>query len=175
VFFVESEEKIAICPNCGNPLIYHSRIIRSLLDISGTKKRYSLRVLKCENEACPTTYHRELPDSIIPYKRYDAQSIQDAIEGENTIVAADESTIYRWRKWFETNSMYMKMALLGVLAMLQYKDGTSSLSIEKHKTENQVEDIKIILSLEERWLGAIVRILVNSSRWIFNRSAFLSG
>jgi hypothetical protein len=175
VFFIESEEELAICPNCGRSLVYHSRVVRSLKDITGTEKLYSIRVLRCIDKACPTTYHRELPDTIIPYKRYDAESVEDAIEREGITVAADESTIYRWRKWFAMHAMYMMMALLSVSAVIGDKEKTSSLTIEKQELDKPIETLKGMMARKKNWLSGVVRIMVNSSRWIFNRSAFLSG
>lgn len=175
MFFIKSEEEISICPDCGEPLDYHSRVIRPLRDITGKEELYNIRVLKCVNKACPSKYHRELPDIIVPYKRYSAESIENAIGQDETIVAADESTIYRWRKWFNTNATYITMALLGVLITIAGNKETSSLNIEKQRIDAPVEWIKTTTGRTVRWLSEIVRILVNSSRWIVNRSAFLSG
>jgi Domain of unknown function (DUF6431) len=45
----------------------------------------------------------ELPDLMIPYKRYAADVIEETIfQTAHLTVAADESTIYGWRKWFST-------------------------------------------------------------------------
>jgi len=177
VFFIESEEEFALCPVCGGFLNYHSRVIRPLLDITSTENRYSIRILKCVNKTCPSTYHRELPDIIVPYKRYDTESIEEAITHGNKeiVVAVDQSTIYRWRKWFEKNAVYIMMALLSVSAGMENDAESSSLVIEREKANTAIERIKLTVGREIKWLNEAVRILVNSSKWIFNRSAYLSG
>jgi len=177
VFFVNSEEEFAICPNCGKLLMYHSRVTRPLKNYRGKKRVYSIRVLKCVNESCPTTYHRELPDIIIPYKRFDAKTIEDALSQRKPIieVAAEESTIWRWRKWFKLNAINIVMALISVLAIINGDVETSSLAIQKQDIKTSIETIKKIVARKKKWLNETVRILVNSSKWTFNRSAFLSG
>jgi hypothetical protein len=168
VFFIESEEESALCPNCGDPLKYHSWTNRSLKDITGTKSIFKIRVLKCLNPACPTTYHRELPDIITPYRRYDTESIEKAIETDNSriTVAADQSTIYRWRKWFALSAVYIIMALISVSAATGNNTETSSLVTQRQPPNKPTETIKEILSRKVKWLNETVRILVNSSKWI---------
>jgi len=175
VFFIESEEEFALCPNCGSVLEYHSRVIRGLTDKTGEKSTYSIRVLKCVNQACPTTYHRELPDIIIPYQRYDAESIEEAISQSDAdiTVAADQSTIYRWRRWFSSKATHIIMALLSVTAVIECNADSSSLVIKDQ--DKPIGAIKGIVGRETNWMSETVRILLNSSKWIFNRSAFLTG
>ena len=170
MFFIKSEEEFALCPNCGNRLLYHCRVIRTLTDKESNKSHYSIRVLKCDNKACPTTYHRELPNTIVPYKRFDAESIEEAIslERSDIAVSADESTIWRWRKWFKVSAVYIMMALVSVAATVDVE--TSSLI----NSNNNIEQIKEIVGQKVNWLKETVRILVNSSKWV-NRSAFLTG
>ena len=177
MFFIKSEEEFALCPVCGGLLNYHCRVIRPLLDITSTENRYSIRILKCVNKTCPSTYHRELPDIIVPYKRYDTESIEEAITHGNKeiVVAVDQSTIYRWRKWFDKNAVYIMMALLSVSAGMGNDAESSSLVIEREKANTAIERIKLTVGREIKWLNEAVRILVNSSKWIVNRSAYLSG
>ena len=173
VFFVDSEEEFALCPHCNSFLEYHCRIIRPLRDSSGAKNLYNIRVMKCCDESCPTNFHRELPNIIIPYKRYSAESIEEVIEHRRSeiTVAADESTIWRWRKWFKSSAVYIMMALFSVAAVNGESTNISSLEIQ----EKPIETIKRILARKIKWLNEAVKILVNSSKWVFNRSAFLSG
>ena len=45
--------------------------------------------------------HHELPDLLIPYKQYDRESIEAVVTStEKLTIAADESTIRRWKHWF---------------------------------------------------------------------------
>jgi len=178
VFFIKSKEKTAICPNCGGELKYHSTVTRPLNEITEEKKTYGIRVLKCTNKACPKKYHRELPDIMIPYKRYDAASIEEAITNRNrykVTIRADESTIWRWRNWFKTNAWQMIMALLSVLIAINGNAETSSLETQKQTVCSPIEKLQAILGRRAKWLSETARILVNFSKWVFNRSAFLPG
>ena len=177
MFFVESEEEFAICPNCGEILSFHSRIIRNLISKSGEKKRYNIRVLKCCNLSCPRTYHRELPDFIIAYRRFEAEAIAESISQKNAdiTVSAEQSTIYRWRQWFNRSATYIIMALLSVQATIENKTISSSLKIQEKTPHMLITEIKKIVSRSDGWLSECFRLLVNSSKWVINRSAFLSG
>jgi hypothetical protein len=176
-FYVESEEGFALCPSCVGLLQFHSWVKRTLRDITGRKSIYVIRVLKCENDACPTTYHRELPDIIVPYKRYDAQTIETAIADGNSCMleGPDESTIARWRNWFAANAANIIMALLSVAAAIEDDAEASSLAVQKQAIGNPIEAIKRIVGRKTKWLGETARILVNSSKWNFNRSAYMPG
>jgi hypothetical protein len=67
------------------------------------------------------------------------------------------------------------MALLSVAAVIENNAEFSSLEIRNQNTNNPIKKIKALVAREERWLSETVRILVNSAKWSFNRSAFLSG
>jgi len=57
-----------------------------------------IRRLRCK---CGKIHH-ELPDILVPYKRYEAACIEKVVsepKGSATI-ALDESTICRWKAWF---------------------------------------------------------------------------
>jgi predicted RNA-binding Zn-ribbon protein involved in translation (DUF1610 family) len=176
VFFIESEGEFALCPNCGDSLIYHSWVSRPLKDLTGAISIYIIRVLKCTNTACPKTYHRELPDIITPYKRYSTESIEEVLDLDDSriTIAVDQLTIYRWRKWFALHAEYIMMALLSVSATIENNTETSSLVIQEHNSNKPREKIKEIVSRKVKWLNETVRILVNSSKWSFNRSAFFA-
>jgi hypothetical protein len=177
VFLVYSEEEFALCPKCGCILKFHRRKHRFLKDNAGKKHTYSIRIMKCNNKACPTKYHRELPDIIIPYKRFDAESIEEAIDQDKSSVkvVTDESTIRRWRVWFNSIEVYIMMALLSMTVVIEDNAKSSPLEIEKQNSSNPLATIKRIVQREVKWLNDVVRLLVNSSKWVVNRSAFLSG
>jgi hypothetical protein len=177
VFFIYSEEEFALCPMCGKHLLYHSWVKRKLTDIFDIKNIYNIRVMKCNNEACTQTYHRELPDIIIPYRRYDANSIETAIEHDKSgiLIAPDESTIKRWQAWFKISMIQIMMALISVAVGIEEDAETSSLATQKRTSTTPLEAIKEIVGRKVRWLNEATRILVNFAKWNFNRSAFLSG
>ena len=99
MFFVRSTE-FSICPCCEKPLekVSGSRP-RVWYRSSGERDRLIIRRLYCEG--CEQIHH-ELPDVLIPYKHYGAESIEPVIDNADPVdVAADDSTLYRWREWFE--------------------------------------------------------------------------
>jgi hypothetical protein len=177
VLFIYSKEDIALCPNCGETLVFHSRVIRSSKTISGEKNLYSICVLECENGACPTKYHRELPDIITPYKRYDTNTIEIAITDSNSnlLEAPDDSTIKRWREWFKSNVIYIVMALQSLRAVIGDNTEIPPVEIQGQGFKYPIETIKNIVKRTTKWLNETVRLLVNSSKWPFNRSVFLPG
>jgi hypothetical protein len=119
-----------------------------------------------------------LPDNIIPYRRYNTESIEEAInksEYSDITVAAEQSTIWRWREWFKMNAIKIMMALLSVAAVIKNNTETFLLRDSNQNSDNPIRKIKVILGRKEKWLNETVHILVNSSKWSFNRSAFLTG
>ena len=114
---------------------------------------------------------------IIPYKRFDAESFEEALnqDGTLTTIAAEESTIWRWRKWFALNAVNIMMALISVAAVIGDNVKSSALAIKKQNSNKPMETIKKILARQVYWLNETVRLLVNFSKWKFNHSAFLSG
>ena len=82
---------------CLGTLHVDKSVIRQRRRPSGEVHRLILRQFQCDQ--C-RRYHRELPDILVPYKRYDAESIEAGLEDDPaTPVAADDSTLARWRQW----------------------------------------------------------------------------
>ena len=80
----------------------------------GERATLIIRRLYCER--CRSIHH-ELPDLFVPYRRYDASSIEGVVaEKDQNIVAADESTIARWRSWFLAWSVYAVRCLAAIAA-----------------------------------------------------------
>jgi len=95
--------------------------------------------------------HHELPDIVIPYKRYSAETIERIISGRRTGVGCEESTIQRIRAWWNACRVYFER----VMASLREK-----LGVEFSLTPAPRE---------------IVRAVANAHMWVHTRSAFLSG
>ncbi|WP_252183451.1 DUF6431 domain-containing protein [Rossellomorea vietnamensis] len=86
---------------------------RKLKDERGMARTFIIRRLRCQQ--CNKIHH-ELPDLMIPYKRYAADVIEETIfQTAHLTVAADESTIYGWRKWFSTLIDYWLFILQSLL------------------------------------------------------------
>jgi len=87
------------CPNCGGDLKYYDNVQRIVRTKGRKTKRLKIRRLRCYS--CGSL-HRELPDSIFPYKQYEAEVINGVLEGfitADTIGYEDypsEMTMFRW-------------------------------------------------------------------------------
>ena len=87
-FLVDSNED-HICPICNAPLTLRDHKKRVWKKERGEKRWVIIRRFCCTNKDC-NRLHNELPDFLIPYKHYEAQLIEDVIEGTVT-----ESFCYR--------------------------------------------------------------------------------
>jgi hypothetical protein len=109
--------------------------------------------------------HTELPDIIQPYKHYDSQTIQCVLDGndESTQCAADNSTIYRWKKEYSKSEPDISQRLASVHA--QQSDAIIPIA--------QVSDISNKIRREnERWLAFVMMLLINGGHKIRTRFAF---
>lgn len=66
----------SLCPICGGALKVHGTCTRKVR-YGDCIHKYHLRVLKCQ---CCGKTHRELPDSLIPYKRYGVEAFCEIAE-----------------------------------------------------------------------------------------------
>jgi hypothetical protein len=88
-----------VCPNCGGELKHYDSVKRVVKGRRGVKKQVKLRRLKCSE--C-SKLHRELPESILPYKHYESEVIKGVREGlitPETIGFEDypcSMTMFRW-------------------------------------------------------------------------------
>jgi hypothetical protein len=96
VFFVTSREKHN-CPDCGGKLSGHGKDNRHIKNEHGEKEWYQISRTKCQG--CKRT-HSMLPDFMLPYKHYQADIIESVIDEVDPFFAIEESTIYRWKKWY---------------------------------------------------------------------------
>lgn len=81
--------------------------MRNVIDVDGNERCYLVRRLKCP--VCNRIHH-ELPNFIVPYKRYCVQVIEAAIEGKSIDLPCYDNTIANFKRWFE--SIVDKMTLL---------------------------------------------------------------
>ena len=127
----------------------------------------NIRRLKCSQ--CPRVHH-ELPDILIPYKRYDRNSIEAAIAGDSRVaVAADQSTLYRWRTWLYELLTY----LLGCLEAISIRIGKLAVE-EAILPKSALQKLWHYVGNADGWLARIVQTVANQNLWVQTRSAFLS-
>lgn len=92
-------DDISICPGCGGLLKYYDSVKR----ITRTKNR-GTKIIKIRRLRCCScgAIHREIPETIFPYKQYEAEVILGVLEGfisPDTIGFEDypcETTMNRW-------------------------------------------------------------------------------
>jgi len=167
VFFVRSAES-SHCPCCGNSLEASGSRRRVWYRNSGNREKLIIRRLYCER--CHKTHH-ELPDVLIPYKRYGVESIEQVVDNQTVDVPADDSTLWRWYKWFKEWGIYAIGCLISIAKRfsldlpVEDMSGPPRTVLQKfghHQTETG------------GWLSKVVRPIVNVHLWLHTRSAFLS-
>ncbi len=161
---VKSEEE-SICPVClGEILNVIGSRNRSALESNGEKLTIVIRRLRCIT--CKKIHH-ELPDFLVPYKRYLGECIEAIIEGEHEQIACESSTIYRLRRWFEAIKVHIKGSLASVAAR-------NKVDIRMAADGSTLNMIKVYVSKEPGWLSRAVRIVVNTNNWVHTRNAFMT-
>ena len=88
-YYIETKESNA-CPDCNEKMKVRDSRKRIILDECGEKYIFSLRRFQCST--CKSI-HLELPDCIIPRKRYQKTNPQSE---KCDYYIMDQSTIYRW-------------------------------------------------------------------------------
>lgn len=128
-----------------------------------------IRRLRCSQ--CRRIHH-ELPDMLVPYKRYIGKSIEAALQKDPGLSApADESTLQRWRGWFQEYAGY----LVGCLTALGARYGIASVEGPSNLPESALQRIWRHVGEAPGWLARIVRPVANANLWPQTRLAFLSG
>nr|WP_175578001.1 DUF6431 domain-containing protein [Brevibacillus massiliensis] len=111
-FFVRCEEVVP-CPCCGGKLVVIGSRQRKVAGEDGQRRLLVIRRLRCSQ--CRKIHH-ELPDCIIPYKRYESECIEHVVSKsqEPSVAGAEDATLRRWKRWFREQAVY----LLGCLASI---------------------------------------------------------
>src|SRR5690606_35509664 len=157
------------CPCCGGRLKIIGSRNRKAIERSGEVKVYNIRRMRCVS--CDRIHH-ELPDFLVPYKRYESECIEAVLTNPSQHdVAADESTIYRWFDWYRYYADYWLGCLVSI--MIRTKEKTP-LNFMSENSKSAPLKIGHLVGDAPRWLDRIVRPIVNMNLWIHTRSAFLS-
>lgn len=168
VFFVRSGEQ-NLCPCCGGRFKVIGSRKRKYINGIGEKVVLVIRRLQCSH--CSKVHH-ELPDILTPYKRYGSESIEAVVSGESELtVAADESTINRWKHWFQEISNYLASVLVSIAIRYCLK----SVEGESNLPQSPLQRIWQLVGNAPHWLARTVRSVVNANYWVHTRSALLSG
>lgn len=166
-FFVRSSEQ-NVCPACNGKLQVIGSRQRKLIKSTGEKIILVIRRLRCDE--CKSIHH-ELPDKLIPYTRYDRDSIEAVVTNDAPLaVAADESTISRWRTWFEELTNHF----IGCFVSICIRYGQKAVEEPSCLPQSGLQRVMHYVGDAPGWLARVVRPLANTNLWIHTRSAFLS-
>jgi hypothetical protein len=170
VFFVRSAEVVP-CPCCGEAL-----------EVIGSRKRIckqsgcddiwlNIRRMRCVSKSCGKIHH-ELPDILVPYKRYATEHIEQVISTSTPIdVAVDEATLYRWRCWFRSWRAYA----IGCLESIRIRFSLGHpVQVLSGPAQSALQSIGHYVGEAPGWLSQVVRSIANAHLWLHTRSAFLS-
>ena len=163
ICYVKSEED-SICPVCGN----------SELEVIGSRKRgvrqgdgettiLVIRRLRCRN--CRRIHH-ELPDILVPYKRYASAAIEAILDDNATEICCENSSISRIKSWFAEVSEYIAGCLPAIAARLGLK-----IKLRSGPARQRIKDL---VGQAAGWMARTVRTMVNTNNWLHTRSAFMS-
>lgn len=97
LFSIQSGEIYPSCPVCGEEMHPYGRRQRIGLLADGRKVFLFIRRLWCPR--CKRIHH-ELPDFLLPYKHFIMACIKKVFRKQGGTVCCENSTIYRWRRWF---------------------------------------------------------------------------
>lgn len=139
----------SLCPICGGALKVHGTCTRKVR-YGDCIHKYHLRVLKCQ---CCGKTHRELPDSLIPYKRYGVEAFCEIAESTEARHTCETSTWLRIRSWLAWFICYAQNIATGLIA-------ANLLPMTFHPG----------YTLRQQTVH-FVRLVANSGNWIQHRSA----
>lgn len=129
-----------------------------------------IRRLKCQNPRCARIHH-ELPDTVVPYRRHCAETIEVIIDQKGfEATPMEDLGIQRVREWFEARKDSIYGELLGLAALL----GTGFAEEPSVRPKSVLERIHFLFKDRPGWLSHAVRILVNHCRWPHTRSELTS-
>lgn len=125
----------------------------------GDRIQLVIRRLQCER--CGKIHH-ELPDLLVPYKRYDAASIEGAVaEPPQSDSAAEESTLARWRSWFAVWAVYAAGCLQAIALRFHLPVRPAS-----RPDRCACRTLGRYVGEAAGWLSRVVRPLANQQLWV---------
>ncbi len=155
VFFVTCAEPVK-CPGCNGSLVVIGSRNRTMLDDDRNPVVFRIRRLHCK--PCGRIHH-ELPDRLVPFKRYGSSVIEGVLdEPDRAVVAAESSTIVRWLSWFESVASHW----IAVLASLA---SNLAVMLSSNSSQTAHERIGQVVGVRVGWLARIVRPVANSNVW----------
>lgn|SRR5690606_16537427 len=156
-------------PCCGEEMRVIGSRKRKVTSGDGDSRVLVIRRMRCRQ--CHKIHH-ELPDCVVPYKRYESECLEQVVTpGTASTVAADDATLRRWKDWFYVQSAY----LLGALRSIAIRFHQNPVEQSSVPSQSAHQDFGHFVGGAPGWLARIVRPVVNTNLWVHTRSAFLSG
>ncbi|SMP38734.1 DUF6431 domain-containing protein [Anoxynatronum buryatiense] len=164
VFFVRSLEPF-FCPCCHSSekkvIGSRNRKVLEAHEANGDLVEKVLRIRRLQCKSCLKIHH-QLPDLLIPYKHHAAALMESTLEEQE--VPVEESTLRRWKVWFDGITCH----LLGALHTMERKE-----TMEKTPLMGTaLQRFRKYVGSAPGWLGRIVQSLVKKNLWVQTRSAF---
>ncbi len=139
---------------------------RKVLLSEGEHLVYRIRRLRCDT--CSKLHH-ELPDVVVPYKRYSSEIIASVIDAPED-APLNDTTIRRMHHWMDSQVHAFIASMMTVLKKYMGVDFV----VPPHKL-SPISRLKCLLCKEKNWLADLVRHLSNMNLWPQTRSVSLSG
>lgn len=136
---------------------------RKLLKQDGSGIRLIIRRLKCTG--CGKIHH-ELPDCVVPYKRYDAGTIESVLRDSGTKLPdypCESSTAKRLKCWFFLLHDYLEGVLRSLMEQYRYTE-ISTLAVS-------LLPLYPVRRQPDGFLKHLVLLITNAGRWVQTRSA----
>jgi len=162
-FFVRCTE-VVVSPCCGDKLKVIGSKARKYKDSMGEQITLRIRRMRC---TCGKIHH-ELPDMLVPYKRYEAACIEKVVSdsADSREIAIDEATVYRWKAWFKGRVTYWVGCLVSIA--MRFKLPVEVRSLPSQSVHQRIGHL---VGHADGWLKRIVRPVVNANLWGYTRSA----
>ena len=136
--------------------------IRGLIEHEGVKKGLIIRRFKCSH--CNRIHH-ELPDVVVPYKRYSSEVVECCICDKKEDLPCELTTIQKIKIWYFFLENYFESTLNALKILCKdYQDLQNEISMLQPLKEKRLQP--------DGWLKKLVRIIVNLNRWSHTRFAF---
>lgn len=97
--FTITGTQIVLCPHCGGELKSYDRRFRNYINNVGDQILLYLRRLKCQS--C-RKMHTELPDYLVPYKRYCVEVIEEVATTGRSRIPEDTCTRQKIKQWYRS-------------------------------------------------------------------------
>ncbi|WP_249730676.1 DUF6431 domain-containing protein [Paenibacillus sp. J2TS4] len=125
------------------------------MDAAGEAKILRIRRLCCLN--CGTIH-------VLPYKRYESACVEEVLSDTvaTPAVAADDSTLYRWRGWFNEQVTYL-LGCLTSIAIRFHQDPAKNSSTSSQSAHHRIEHL---VGDAAGWLARTVRPVANANLWV---------